>query len=212
LQTCSQPSVTRFNQKHDNCVQERFDTNYPHYKGAFACTIVSGEPYAQTLLDEFSTPDKLPQIALSVDMLDTGIDIPEIVNLVFFKILRSKTKFFQMIGGGTRLRPDLFGPGEDKEFFYIFDFCENLEFFKQDAKGVEGSAQVTLTTKIFRARVGLLEKFRHVRSLDDSIRELDVEVSETLRQQIETMNVDNFIVRPHRGVVEKFREPAVWGS
>jgi type I restriction enzyme R subunit len=162
------------------------------------------------LLDDFSTSDKLPQIALSVDMLDTGIDIPEIVNLVFFKILRSKTKFFQMIGRGTRLRPDLFGPGEDKEFFYIFDFCQNLEFFKQNAKGVEGSAQVTLATKIFRARVGLLEEFRRVSSADESIRELDVELSETLRQQIESMNVDNFIVRPHREVVEKFSEPAVW--
>jgi type I restriction enzyme R subunit len=143
-------------------------------------------------------------------MLDTGIDIPEIVNLVFFKILRSKTKFFQMIGRGTRLRPDLFGLGEDKKFFYIFDFCENLEFFKQEAKGVEGSTQVTLTTKIFRTRVELLEKFRHAQSVDDSIRDLDVELSETLRQQIETMNVDNFLVRPHREVVEKFREQAVW--
>ena len=95
-------------------------------------------------------------------MLDTGIDIPEIVNLVFFKIVRSKTKFFQMIGRGTRLRPELFGPGEDKQFFYIFDFCENLEFFKQDAKGVEGSSQESLGTKIFRARVELLDKFRHM--------------------------------------------------
>src|SRR6185503_12292493 len=198
------------NKNHAVFVQERFDKNYPHYRGAFARTIVSGEPYAQTLLDEFSTPDKLPQIALSVDMLDTGIDIPEIVNLVFFKILRSKTKFFQMIGRGTRLRLDLFGPGENKEFFYIFDFCQNLEFFKQDAKGVEGAAQVSLATKIFRARVELLEGFRHVGAPDEPIRELDVELSETLRQQIDTMNVDNFIVRPHRGVVEKFREPAVW--
>lgn len=195
---------------HANYIEKRFDENYPHYKGAFARTIVSGDSYAQSLLDEFSTPQKLPQIAISVDMLDTGIDIPEIVNLVFFKIVRSKTKFFQMIGRGTRLRPELFGPGEDKEFFYIFDFCENLEFFKQNAKGVEGSAQESVSKKIFRARVELLEKFRHISAPDEAIRELDVELSETLRQQIEAMNVDNFIVRPHRGVVEKFREPAVW--
>ena len=87
-------------------------------------------------------------------MLDTGIDIPEIVNLVFFKIVRSKTKFFQMIGRGTRLRPDLFGPGIDKEFFYIFDYCGNLEFFNQDVKGVEGSAQESLSTKIFQSPRG----------------------------------------------------------
>jgi type I restriction enzyme, R subunit len=195
---------------HAAYVEKRFDENYPHYKGAFARTIVSGDSYSHTLLDDFSTPEKLPQIALSVDMLDTGIDIPEIVNLVFFKIVRSKTKFFQMIGRGTRLRPDLFGPGQNKQFFYIFDFCENLEFFKQDAKGVEGSAQESLGTKIFRARVELLDKFRHLEPGDESIRELDVEISETLRQQIKAMNVDNFVVRPHREVVEKFREPAVW--
>jgi len=198
------------NHKHAIFIQERFDKNYPHYKGNFARVIDNYETYAQNILDDFSTPQKFPQIAVSVDMLDTGIDIPEIVNLVFFKVVRSKTKFFQMIGRGTRLRPELFGPGDDKQFFYIFDFCGNLEFFNQNVKGVEGTAQESLGTKIFRARVGLLEKFRHLETTDDSLRELDVELSETLRQQIEAMNVDNFVVRPHRQVVEKFREPAVW--
>ena len=73
-------------------------------------------------------------------MLDTGIDVPEVVNLVFFKLVRSKTKFWQMIGRGTRLRPDLFGPGQDKKFFYVFDFCQNLEFFSQNPVTVEGKA------------------------------------------------------------------------
>lgn len=198
------------NHRHAIFMQERFDKNYPHYKGTFARVIDSQEPYAQSILDEFSTPTKPLQLAISVDMLDTGIDIPELVNLVFFKIVRSKTKFFQMIGRGTRLRPELFGPGEDKEFFYIFDFCGNLEFFNQDAKGVEGSAQESLGTKIFRARVELLERFRDGGINESSIRDLDVELAETLRQQIGAMNVDNFVVRPHREVVEKFREPAVW--
>src|SRR6266481_2437201 len=198
------------NHKHAVFIQERFDKNYPHYKGSFARVIDNYEAYAQNILDDFSTPHKPPQIAISVDMLDTGIDIPEIVNLVFFKIIRSKTKFFQMIGRGTRLRPDLFGPGMDKGFFFIFDFCQNLEFFNQDAKGVEGSAQESLTTKLFRARVGLLEKFRHVRNPDESIGQLDDEISDTLRKSIEAMNVDNFVVRAHRKEVEKFREPATW--
>lgn len=198
------------NQNHAKYIEDRFDQNYPHYKGAFARRIISDDSYAQSLLDQFSTPDKLPHIAVSVDMLDTGIDIPEIVNLVFFKIVRSKTKFFQMIGRGTRLRPDLFGPDEDKKFFYIFDFCENLEFFKQDKKGVEAAPQESLSTKVFRARVELLDKFRHLETSDESFRDLDVELSETLRQQINAMNVDNFVVRPYREVVEKFREPAVW--
>ena len=95
-------------------------------------------PYAQNLIDQFAQPDKPPHIAISVDMLDTGIDVPEVVNLVFFKMVRSKSKFWQMIGRGTRLRPDLFGPGEDKKDFFVFDFCGNLEYFSQDLPGSEG--------------------------------------------------------------------------
>src|SRR5207344_1488619 len=135
------------NKKHAAFIETRFDENYPHYKGTFARTIVSGEPYAQTILDEFSTPQKPPQIALSVDMLDTGIDIPEIVNLVFFKVVRSKTKFFQMIGRGTRLRPDLFGPGRHKEFFYVFDWCRNFEFFNQNPYVTDGGGVETLAKR-----------------------------------------------------------------
>lgn len=198
------------NHKHALFIQERFDKNYPHHKGNFARVIDNYEAYAQNLLDEFSTPNKLPQIAISVDMLDTGIDIPEIVNLVFFKIVRSKTKFFQMIGRGTRLRPELFGPGGNKEFFYIFDYCQNLEFFSQNAKGFDGSAQESLGAKIFRARVDLIEHFRKTGFADESIEYLDHEISATLRGGIESMNTDNFVVRPHRRVVEKFREPATW--
>ena len=77
-------------------------------------------------------------------MLDTGIDVPEVVNLVFFKMVRSLTKFWQMIGRGTRLRPDLFGPGQDKTDFFVFDFCGNLEFFGQDLPTTDGSTQKSL--------------------------------------------------------------------
>ena len=101
------------NQDHAEFVQERFDINYPHHKGAFARVIHCGLPYAQSLIDDFHDPKKAPHIAISVDMLDTGIDVPDVVNLVFFKLVRSKTKFWQMVGRGTRLRPDLFGPGKD---------------------------------------------------------------------------------------------------
>ena len=103
------------NQAHAEFIAERFDANYPQYKGAFARVIHHGVTYAQSLIDDFSNPDKAPHIAISVDMLDTGIDMPEVVNLVFFKLVRSKTKFWQMIGRGTRLRPDLFGPGRGQE-------------------------------------------------------------------------------------------------
>src|SRR5260370_1307154 len=103
-----------------------------------------------------STVSKTPHIAISVDMLDTGIDIPEVVNLVFFKMVRSKTKFWQMVGRGTRLRPDLFGPGRDKKYFYIFDYCQNLEFFSQDPETTSGASNESLTKKLFASRVELI--------------------------------------------------------
>src|SRR6266478_10195079 len=123
-----------FAKNHDHAVfiAKRFDANYPQFKGAFARVIDFQVEYAQSLIDDFSNPAKAPHIAISVDMLDTGIDIPEVLNLVFFKLVRSKTKFWQMVGRGTRLSPNLFGIGKDKECFYIFDYCQNLEFFGQN--------------------------------------------------------------------------------
>jgi type I restriction enzyme, R subunit len=137
------------NEDHAQFIYRRFNENYAHYNGLFARVITFKTEYAQSLIDHFSTPEKLPHIAISVDMLDTGIDIPEVVNLVFFKLVRSKTKFWQMVGRGTRLRPDLFGPGKHKEFFYIFDFCQNLEFFKENPQTTEGSSGASLGERIF---------------------------------------------------------------
>src|SRR6185436_1328136 len=119
-------------------IAERFNANYPHYRGEFARVITFQIEYAQTLIDSFSGKEKAPHIAISVDMLDTGIDVPEVVNLVFFKLVRSKTKFWQMIGRGTRLCPSLFGPGKNKEFFFLFDYCQNLEYFSQELAATEG--------------------------------------------------------------------------
>lgn len=126
------------NQAHAEFIAERFNANYPPYKGEFARVITFKTEYAQSLVDHFSNKEKAPHIAISVDMLDTGIDVPEVVNLVFFKLVRSKTKFWQMVGRGTRLCPDLFGPGQDKALFYLFDYCQNLEYFSQDIPATEG--------------------------------------------------------------------------
>ena len=120
------------NHNHAQFIAERFDKNYLQYKGEFARVIDFQVEYVQSLIDTFSNAAKSPHIALSVDMLDTGIDIPEIVNLVFFKMVRAKTKCWQMVGRGTRLRPNLFGPGRDKKYFFIFDYCQNLEFLGQN--------------------------------------------------------------------------------
>jgi type I restriction enzyme R subunit len=101
--------------------------------------------YAQSLIDDFSAKDKAPHIAISVDMLDTGIDVPEVVNLVFFKVVRSKTKFWQMLGRGTRLCPTCSAPGEHKKFFFVFDYCQNLEFFSQNPATSDGSSSEPLS-------------------------------------------------------------------
>ena len=135
------------NQAHAEFIAERFDANYPHLKGAFARVITFKTEYAQSLIDDFSIKEKAPHIAISVDMLDTGIDVPEVVNLVFFKLVRSKTKFWQMLGRGTRLCRDLFGPGQDKQQFFVFDYCQNLEYFSQDMPATEGSVAAPLGTR-----------------------------------------------------------------
>jgi type I restriction enzyme R subunit len=138
------------NHAHAQFIADRFDKNYPHYKGNFARVIDFQVEYAQSLIDDFSNPARTPHIAISVDMLDTGIDIPEIVNLVFFKMVRSKTKFWQMVGRGTRLRPDLFGLGRNKKYFYVFDYCQNLEFFSQNPETTAGAANECYRTSARR--------------------------------------------------------------
>jgi type I restriction enzyme, R subunit len=200
------------NHAHAQFIVDRFDANYPQYKGSFARVIDFKVEYAQSLIDDFSNPARAPHIAISVDMLDTGIDIPEVVNLVFFKMVRSKTKFWQMVGRGTRLRPDLFGPGRDKKYFYIFDYCQNLEFFSQNPETTSGSANESLSKKLFATRVELIGELDK-RCTDGTPQlELRGEIAERLRQEVEKMNVNNFIVRPKRKLVEKYGDAGAWQS
>ncbi|MGC0143916.1 DEAD/DEAH box helicase family protein [Pseudactinotalea sp. Z1732] len=196
------------NQRHAEFIAERFDINWPGYAGHFARTITHASPYAQQLIEDFATPTKAPHIAISVDMLDTGIDIPEVVNLVFFKTVWSKSKYWQMIGRGTRLRPDLFGPGADKTDFLVFDFCGNLEYFNQDLPGSEGSIQKSLTQHLFEARVALARGLQHVRVEPDLRRS----ITAALQQTVAGMHPGNVLVRPHRRAVERFSEPSSWVS
>ena len=205
----------------------RFNANYPHYKGEFARVITFKTEYAQSLIDNFSQAEKAPHIAISVDMLDTGIDVPEVVNLVFFKLVRSKTKFWQMVGRGTRLCPDLFGPGKDKEFFYIFDYCQNLEFFSQNPETTDGAMGESLGKQLFTSRVELISVLDRAPGVSagraDRVQEpaapyeaamtekhLRQELAEMLRTQVAAMNPNNFIVRPKRRLVEQYAQPEAW--
>ncbi|MGA1483465.1 MAG: DEAD/DEAH box helicase family protein [Vulcanococcus sp.] len=197
------------NHDHAKFIEERFNHHYPHYAGQFARIIDNRAKYPQSLIDDFSQPEKALHIAISVDMLDTGIDVPEVANLVFFKPVYSKIKFWQMIGRGTRLCPDLFGPGADKPDFRVFDFCFNFDFFRENPQGIEGSGAAPLGTRLFRARVELLSQVQGNADLDPGA-QLGNALTNELHGQVTAMNPENFIVRMHREAVERFRERDVW--
>lgn len=192
--------------RHGQFIVERFDKNFPHLAGKFARLIDYSVPYAQSLIDDFSDPEKAPHIAVSVDMLDTGIDVPEVVNLVFFKPVRSKTKFWQMIGRGTRLCPGLFGPGEDKHEFIVFDYCQNLEFFGENPATAEPGAAEPISVRLFNARVELIGELDQA----DEHAELVGALKDRLFDEVLGINTENFIVRPHRRAVERFRNRDSW--
>jgi type I restriction enzyme R subunit len=201
------------NHAHAVFIEERFNLAYPHLKGTFARVIDFQVDYAQTLIDDFSAEEKAPHIAISVDMLDTGIDVPEVVNLVFFKLVRSKTKFWQMIGRGTRLRKDLFGPGKDKEFFYVFDFCQNLEYFSQNAAGVEGNTAESLGQRLFRTRldlIGAVDERVALGQAGSGEPAIRAEAADLLRTIVTSMNLNNFLVRPHRKLIESYMPSESW--
>ncbi len=214
------------NQRHAEFIAERFNANYPHYRGEFARVITFRTEYAQSLIDNFSIQDKAPHIAISVDMLDTGIDIPEVVNLVFFKLVRSKTKFWQMLGRGTRLCLDLFGPGQHKEFFCVFDYCQNLEYFGQDLPTVDGPLGESLGQRLFKARLELIgeldkkladaehhaarEQRAPPHGHPESDGEVRAQVAALLQREVLAMNLDNFVVRPQRRIVERYARPEAW--
>ncbi|MDZ7839628.1 MAG: DEAD/DEAH box helicase family protein [Gammaproteobacteria bacterium] len=197
------------NHKHAEFIEKRFNHHYPQYMGHFARTIDHYAKYPQTLLDDFSQKDKAPHLAISVDMLDTGIDVPEVANLVFFKPVYSKIKFWQMIGRGTRLCPDLFGPGDDKQDFRVFDFCFNFDFFRENPDGIEAGNALPLGARLFRSRVQLLAHVQSTPGLDPE-GALGEALTTELQGEVAAMNRENFIVRMHLEAVNRFRELAAW--
>lgn len=204
------------NNRHAEYIAERFNINYPEYKGHFARVITYQTEYAQSLIDSFSVKEKDPHIAISVDMLDTGIDVPEVVNLVFFKLVRSKTKFWQMIGRGTRLCPDLYAPKQDKKFFYIFDFLQNLEYFAENPEATDGASAMSLDARLFKSRLELItsldasaesNKTGKQEEQDNALRK---ETAEHLHAIVSNMTFANMIVRPKRKYVEKYSVADAW--
>ena len=214
------------NQNHAEFILDRFNINYPHYKGKFAQVITFKTEYAQNLIDNFSIAGNVPHIAISVDMLDTGIDVPEVVNLVLFKRIRSKTKFWQILGRGTRLCPNLFGPGGDKSEFYVFDYCQNLEYFSQDMEEKSDSLPMSLVERLFQLRLELIQTIDAKRDqwmentfpeegvFDERLLPEEKQIRQSTAQEllatIQAMNLDNFIVRAKREYVDKYSAEGAW--
>lgn len=193
------------NHNHAEKILEVFGKEYPKLAG-YAVVIDNYMTYAQSVIDEFSEPDKLPQIAISVDMLDTGIDVPEVLNLVFFKKVMSKAKFWQMIGRGTRLCPGLLD-GEDKQRFYIFDFCGNFEFFRMN-KGKASANMMALQGAIFNLEFQITYKLQDMQYQTKRLIAYRKALVEHLSEKVKELNRDNFAVRQHLKYVDLYSDTA----
>lgn len=191
------------NHDHAEKILEIFGKEYPSLPG-YAKVIDNYMTYAQSAIDEFSEPKKLPQIAISVDMLDTGIDVPEVLNLVFFKKVMSKAKFWQMIGRGTRLCPGLLD-GEDKQKFYIFDFCNNFEFFRMN-KGKAAANTLALQGAIFHLEFQIAYKLQDMAYQTERLSAYRNVLINHMSGKVQELNRNNFAVRQHLKYVDLYSE------
>lgn len=199
------------NHRHAQKIVDTFNELYPEYKGEFAKLIDNQIKYNETIIEDFSIKDKWPQIAVSVDMLDTGVDVPEILNLVFFKPVKSKIKFWQMIGRGTRLCKDLFGVGLDKKEFYIFDYCKNFEFFSENPKGIETNSGISLTERIYGYKLDLIVELQNMKyQSDERYCEYRNNLIDDFIQEISKLNTESFMVRNKAHYVEQYSKKENW--
>jgi len=202
------------NHNHALFIEKRFNKNYPEYSGKFLRVIDNYEPKAQDLLELFClhSEEVEPHIAVSVDMMDTGIDAPRVVNLVFFKPVKSATKFWQMIGRGTRLCPGLFGPDKDKEYFLIFDFCENFEFFQEFPEGMIPTNPRSISQLLFETKMEIALTLRsREESTDDDLQLAKTYIDE-LHLLIATLDHNRFVVRKVLRLVNRFTHRDKWES
>lgn len=214
--TIGKTIIFAYNHKHAELIVDRFKKLYPSLGDDICQLIDNYVNYAQNIIDTFSVRGKMPQIAVSVDMLDTGIDVPDILNLVFFKPVRSKIKFLQMIGRGTRLSEGIFDEGDTpeeraKKFFYIFDWCGNFEFFGENPEGYKPLKAMSLTERLFNLRVDLAIALQHGRFQNDEVaKALHDETKDILLSQVQGLNDNHISVRECWEIVDKYRKKDSW--
>lgn len=202
-----------FAHKHEHAVKivERFQKQYPEYGSDFCVLIDNKVTKAQDLINSFEVRGKMPQIVVSVDMMDTGIDVPDVLNLVFFKQVKSKIKFWQMVGRGTRKSPDVHGEGMDKQFFNIYDWCGNFDFFDVTPEGEPQLPMISVTERLFDLRVDMAVALQNAKYQQDPFaRALHDDIKKTLRSQVLALNDQNITIRRHWEVVDKFRKEEAW--
>ena len=204
------------NKKHAEFILQRFNKLYPQHRGKFTQRIICDDTYAQTIIDDFKVSDKEPHIAVSVDMLDTGIDVPECVNLVIFKKIQSKTKFWQMIGRGTRLAPTLVcvdqidGEYTGKRRFLIFDYCGNFEYFRENPNGYETNEVKSLSESIFGKQIRLAVLLQESSFAEEKYQTWRTDIVTVCHGQIIALNTERVSVRLRLRYVEKFRSLSVF--
>ena len=203
--------IFAYNHKHAERIVERFNQLYPE-RGADYCQLIDNQVKNHSaIIADFKMEAKMPQIAVSVDMLDTGIDVPEILNLVFFKIIKSKIKFEQMIGRGTRLCKDLFGPGEDKQEFYIFDWCGNFDFFSKQGDDIHPSDSKSLTDRLFCLRLDIAKELQSAEHQEKEFdKQLHDELKTLLHQQVAAIGKERKEARPWLNIIEPYRNQEKW--
>ncbi len=196
------------NKKHAYFLRDIFlELDKELFGNDYVKVVLHSEPKSQEFIERFcdEEKDRLPQIVISVDMMDTGIDAPSCVNLVFYKPVKSYTKFWQMIGRGSRLRPNLFGEGKDKTHFLIFDMCENFEFFNENPEGTESAPQNSLTEVLFCLRLQLAEYLKNEQFKDNaSLQQFRTDLLDGLYKDIAALDLERFDVKMNLKTVHEF--------
>lgn len=206
------------NQSVAKVIVERFRHLYGYLGDDFCQLIVSGVDNANGLVDKFSVREEKPQVAVSVDMLDTGVDVPDVLNLVFFKEVHSKIKFIQMIGRGTRLCEDIFGQGNHKQGFLIFDYYDNFGFFGHSLDvGVSASRTKSISQSLFWARLNIVKVLQDMQKSKPSlVKSFDAAYRDSLRNalinNVQSLKNDDVGVMYHMSWVNKYRVASIWND
>ena len=203
--------IFAYDHDHAAMIVERFYKLFTQFNPQFCQLVDYSVNYAQDIIDNFKVRENMPQVAVSVDMLDTGIDVPDVLNLVFFKPVYSSIKFIQMVGRGTRLCPQIFADGGDKTCFYIFDWCENFEFFNKNPKGLPAQNMLTLAERLFDLKADLVVALQHEKYQKDAFcRQFCQQLKDDLQGQVMQLNELHQGVRKVWETVRKYKQKESW--